>query len=134
MDINELVTIAKKAAKNAYAPYSGYKVGAVAVCGDKLYTGCNVENASYGLTMCAERVAIYKAVTDGCRKIDMVVVYAANSIPYPCGACLQVMAEFCDDTCQIILADENKIEKYSFAELLPRRFSKDALQFSSKHI
>ncbi len=121
MDTSKLIEEAKKAAENAYAPYSNFKVGAaVLVCG-KIFTGCNIENSSYGLSICAERVAIFKAVCDGCKDIERIAVYA-KKMPYPCGACLQVMAEFCDGDCEIIVTDGEKVEKYKLFELLPKRF------------
>jgi cytidine deaminase len=98
---------------------------AVEACG-RIYEGCNIENASYGLTICAERVAIFKAVSDGCKKIEKVAIYA-EKMPYPCGACLQVMEEFCSEDCEVIIATEGKVEKYRLRELLPRPFSKDTL-------
>ncbi len=128
MDTTELVMRAKKAWKNAYAPYSNFKVGAAVLACGKIYEGCNVENVSYGLTICAERVAIFKAVCDGCRTIEKIAIYA-EKMPYPCGACLQVMSEFCDDDCEIIVASPQKIEKYKLSDLMPKRFSKDTLQF-----
>ena len=125
MDITDLISCAKNAMENAYAPYSKFKVGAAVLACGRIYEGCNVENASYGLTICAERVAIFKAISEGCRDIQKVAIYA-DKMPYPCGACLQVMAEFCGDDCEIIVASADKIEKYRLGELLPKRFSKDA--------
>ncbi len=126
VDINELINIAKSSREKAYAPYSNFKVGAAVLGCGKTYGGCNVENASYGLTMCAERIAIFKAISDGCRNIRAVAIYSEPTA-YPCGACLQVMSEFCDEGCTVIVASSNKIEKYTLKELLPYRFSKDAL-------
>ncbi|WP_048103910.1 cytidine deaminase [Aciduliprofundum sp. MAR08-339] len=122
MDTNNLIEMAKKAREKAYAPYSNFRVGAAVVACGKVFTGCNVENASYGLTICAERVAIFKAISEGCRNIERIAIYAEN-MPYPCGACLQVMDEFCKDNCQIIISDGKRVEEYSFRDLLPRRFS-----------
>ncbi len=127
MDTIELVKHAKKAWEKAYAPYSNFKVGAAVLGCGKIYKGCNVENASYGLTICAERIAIFKAICDGCRNIEKIAIYAEN-MPYPCGACLQVMSEFCEDDCEIIVVSPKKMEIYRLKELLPKRFSKDALQ------
>jgi len=124
VDIDNLVSHAKLARKNAYAPYSNFSVGAAVLACNKIYHGCNVENASYGLTMCAERVAIFKAVSDGCRSVDAVTIYAEPKA-YPCGACLQVMAEFCSKDCKIIVAGKNAVEVYALSELLPHAFSKD---------
>ena len=124
MDITDVVSRAKKARENAYAPYSGFKVGAAVLACGRIYYGCNIENVSYGLTICAERVAIFKAVSEGCRKISAIAIYA-DKMPHPCGACLQVMAEFCDDDCEIIVSSPDKIEKYELGELLPKRFLKN---------
>ncbi|ADD09200.1 cytidine deaminase [Candidatus Aciduliprofundum boonei] len=121
MDTNELIEYAKKAADNAYAPYSNFRVGAAVLACGRIFTGCNIENSSYGLTICAERVAIFKAVSEGCKNIEKIAVYA-EKMPYPCGACLQVMAEFCDEECEITLTDGEKVEKYYLSRLLPKRF------------
>ena len=121
MDISELLQHAKEAQKYAYAPYSGYMVGAAVLCGDKVFKGCNVENSSYGLTICAERVAIFNAVSQGCRDIEAVAIYA-EKMPYPCGACLQVMSEFCKENCIVLISDGKRVEKYELRELLPKRF------------
>ena len=88
----------------------------------EVFSGCNIENASYGLTMCAERVAIFKAVSRGHRKIKYVAVYAEGQIPYPCGACRQVMAEFGDDNTLVIISNGEKTEIYKLSELLPKSF------------
>ncbi len=121
MDTSKLVEAAKKARHNAYAPYSNFKVGAAVLGCGKIYEGCNVENASYGLTICAERVAIFNAISHGCRNVDAVAIYA-ESMPYPCGACLQVMSEFCSENCKIIVATEKSVEIYTLDELLPKQF------------
>ena len=85
----KLIDTAKRAAKNAYCPYSGYAVGAAVLTDDgNIYDGCNIENASYSLTICAERVALFKAIADGHKKITAVCVYSdGGKLPYPCGAC-----------------------------------------------
>ncbi len=92
----QLIAAAKIAYNNAYAPYSGFQVGAATLWADgKIYTGCNVENASYGLTICAERTAILKAVSNGERElIAIAVVSSSKDIVRPCGSCLQVISEF----------------------------------------
>ncbi|MBN2543112.1 cytidine deaminase [bacterium] len=123
-----LLEKAKAAAQNAYAPYSGIKVGAaVLAASGKVYTGCNVENASYGLTVCAERAAIFNAISRGEKKLDRILIYTdsdkfVNNLPYPCGACLQVMAEFSDDMNIIIANKSGVVKEYSLKELLPFKF------------
>lgn len=125
-DIDELVAACKEAISHAYAPYSGFRVGA-AVLGEsgRIYTGCNVENASYGLTICAERTAILKAVSEGEKKICVIAIACSSGKPaFPCGACLQVMAEFApsDEDMNIYLVSDRKVETYTLAELLPHSF------------
>lgn len=121
-----LLERAREAARHSYAPYSGFRVAAAVVAGSgRVYTGVNVENASYGLTVCAERVAIFKAVSEGERVIREVLVYAADSdepVP-PCGACLQVIAEFGgDDTVVYMVSRAGKQARATLKELLPRAF------------
>lgn len=106
----ELVQAAINARKNAYAPYSKFSVGAAALGTDgKIYTGCNIENASYGMTMCAERTAIFKMVSEGCTAFAALAVAAGDKAEdgAPCGACRQVMLEFAADinTSQVLLAN-----------------------------
>jgi cytidine deaminase len=130
-----LAAAAQKVAANAYAPYSKFKVGA-AVLGDDghIYSGANVENSSYGLTICAERAAIFAAVAAGCRRINAVAVFARplkskivnrrSSIPSltpPCGACLQVINEFGPDAA-VLLSNGRRTEEYRFRDLLPLGF------------
>ena len=122
MDTTELVEEAKRAQRNSYSPYSNFPVGAAVLGCGKIHTGSNVENASFGLTMCAERVAIFNAVSHGCRKLDAIAVYADKKA-YPCGACLQVMSEFCDGDCEIIIAYGDAVERHTLDELMPKRFS-----------
>ena len=125
-----LIELAKGAMTFAYAPYSGYKVGAALLCCDgTVYTGCNIENASYTPTNCAERTAFFKAVSEGVRDFKAIaIVGGAAEQPLdfcaPCGVCRQVMMEFCDpDSFKIILAkspEEYKV--YTLWELLPEGF------------
>ncbi len=117
-----LIQKAREALKNAYAPYSRFKVGAAVLTEDgEIYTGCNVENASYGLTVCAERVAIFTAVSDGKTKIEAVgVVIDDEGEAYPCGACLQVMSEF--GVKRVLLGNHNGFKEYRFSDLLPKAF------------
>lgn len=99
MDRDQLIEAAWKARENSYSPYSKFKVGAAVLGVDgKLYTGCNIENASYGMTVCAERTAIFKMVSEGCRKFAaLAVVGGLDEDGAPCLACRQVMTEFCRD-------------------------------------
>lgn len=119
----KLIDEAKKAAENAYCPYSGYAVGAAALTADgKIYPGCNIENASYSLTLCAERVAIAKAASDGAKKITAICVYSAGGkMPYPCGACRQFLAEFSDDP-YVLTTDGKEVAEHKLSELLPHTF------------
>ena len=123
-----LVQKARKARQNAYAPYSGFKVGAAVLGQDgNIYTGCNIENVSYGLTMCAERTAIFKMVSEGCTEFTAIAV-AAGEKPAdsaPCGACRQVMCEFAQDlnTTAVILCGSEDGEIYeTVASLCPYPF------------
>ena len=117
--VSRLVAAAREARDNAYAPYSGFKVGAAVLGGsDKFYFGSNVENASYGLSVCAERVAILKAVSDGEREIKAVVVCAGEGEPAPpCGACLQVMAEFAPKNEPLVIVTCTASDTYTQATL-----------------
>ncbi len=120
MNIDELVAAAWQARESAYAPYSHFAVGAALRTGDgRIFTGCNVENLSYGLTQCAERTAICSAVAAGVREFVMLVVVADTAVPIsPCGACRQVMAEFAVP--RVILANRGQRLEFSMVELLPR--------------
>jgi len=123
LTVQELINKAKEAKKHAYAPYSNFAVGAaVETESGKVYTGCNVENSSFGLSMCAERIAIFKAVSEGETKFRRIAIVADTKRPVsPCGACRQVMAEFGDF--EVILSNENgDIEKTSVEKLLPGSF------------
>ena len=118
---------ARKARELAYAPYSGFKVGAaVRTKSGKIYSGCNVENVSYGLSMCAERVAIFKAVAAGDPAIvEIAVVTDANPPSPPCGACRQVLFEFGRHSDVVLENIEGKREVTSIEELFPRPFERD---------
>ena len=117
--------------KNAYAPYSKFKVGAAVLMENgKIYTGCNIENASYGATNCAERTAIFKAISEGNRKICAIAIVGADDeYTYPCGICRQVIAEFADKNTEIILGKKSlEYTVKTLAEILPGAFTKEALQ------
>jgi cytidine deaminase len=124
----ELIKLAVAAAQSAYAPYSRYRVGAALLAQDgRVFTGCNVENASYGLTMCAERTAIFKAVSEGCTSFTSIAIAAGDAAhpPYPCGACRQVIAQFCQGSMPIHVApldDPGAARHFTLDELLPHRF------------
>lgn len=117
--------------ENAYAPYSNFKVGAAVLAENgKIYTGCNIENASYGATNCAERTAIFKAISEGNRKIRAIAIVGADDeYTYPCGICRQVIAEFADKNTEIILGKKSlEYIVKTLAEILPGAFTKEALQ------
>ena len=131
MEIDDtLPQMAIEASRNAYVPYSGFKVGAAVITEDgSIYTGCNIENGSYGLTMCAERTAIYKAISDGARKIKAIAIAGGEKTPaYPCGACRQVLSEFgnADTTVCCLTLDGKKCETFTLEELLPKSFNLNA--------
>ena len=122
---DELIDLTIKASQAAYAPYSQFKVGATLVSkSGAIYQGCNVENISYGLTNCAERTAIFKAISEGERAFSRLYVYGETDQPIsPCGACRQVMAEFFEPEAEICLISKNRaIKKVTMAELLPYQF------------
>ena len=125
MDYKELLEKAKEASKNAYAPYSNFPVGACVLTeSGKIYVGCNIENASYGLTTCAERNAIANAIVKGERSITAIAIYAKNMDNcLPCGACRQVIFEFQKDKeIEIITNFENGYKIHKINELLPEGF------------
>lgn len=123
-DIEELIRLAKKAHQNAYAPYSKFKVGAVLLTkAGNIYSGCNVENASYGLSICAERVAMSNAITNGEKEFENLVVYTDRKEFFlPCGACRQFISEFTDELKIIIVNGRDKIKITNIKELLPEKF------------
>ncbi len=132
MENRELIRLALEARKNAYSPYSGCKVGAALLTADgKVYTGCNIENASFGLTVCAERTAFFRAVGAGEKEFTKIAVTGGkddkpDSYFYPCGACRQVMSEFCGGDFEIITAvSEDEFTVKTLEELLPLRFGRD---------
>lgn len=124
MTNEELIRCAKEALQFSYAPYSQFYVGAALLTTEgKVYTGCNIENASYGATNCAERTAIFKAVSEGERSFEKIAIVAKNgSTAYPCGMCLQVMSEFMPEA-TIVLEENQNIATYKLKELLPKGFS-----------
>ncbi|MCX7923512.1 MAG: cytidine deaminase [Clostridia bacterium] len=127
MDVKELVKQATSAKENAYAPYSKFRVGAAVVTGNnKIYTGVNIENASYGATCCAERTAIYKSVSEGETEIKAVAIASdSEEYIYPCGICRQVLAEFGSSDMQVICTNQNGEYKiHTLEEVLPNAFKK----------
>lgn len=121
--IEKLINRAKKASLFSYSPYSKFAVGSsLLVDKGDIFLGSNVENSSYGATMCAERVAIFKAVSSGNSNLLCLCVYNKDILPYPCGCCLQVMSEFVGKDFPIILVSENEKEIIYFSDLLGRPF------------
>ena len=120
----DLVQAAKQASQQAYAPYSGFKVGAALLStGGEVFTGCNVENASYSLTICAERNAVFQAVAAGVKEFAAIAIYVDSDQSFPpCGACRQVLAEFSDEL-SVLIANRKTISLTDLAALLPERFS-----------
>ena len=125
MDPNKLIFVAKKAMERAHAPYSNYKVGAVLICDDgTVFKGCNIENASFGLTNCAERTALFSAIAAGKTEFKALAIAASKDpVPFPCGACRQVLAEFCEPDFPIHIANEDGYETTTLGELLPHAFN-----------
>jgi cytidine deaminase len=126
---NILVQAARKARERAHAPFSHFRVGAaVRTKSGRIFGGCNIENASYGLTICAERTAIFKAISEGEREFDAIaVVTDVEQLTPPCGACRQIIWEFCGDV-EVVLANlKGKIELERAGNLLPRPFDRSFL-------
>ena len=121
---SELIQAALAVRENAFAPYSHFKVGAALEDSDgRIHTGCNVENATYGLTLCAERVAVFKAVSEGVRGFRRVAVAAdTDTLTPPCGACRQILWEFCGDVELILTNLHGKTETYQLKDLFPKPF------------
>ena len=127
MTERELIALAFEAKKRSYSPYSHFQVGAALLCEDgSVYFGCNIENASYGATNCAERTAIFKAVSEGKTKFLMLAV-AADELPLPCGICRQVISEFCGCEFPIIVATDNEEKRFTLGDLLPNAFTSESL-------
>ena len=125
MTDQELMDMAKKAAEYAYVPYSKFPVGAALECSDgTIFTGCNVENAAYGATICAERTAMVKAVSEGHRSFRRIAIYAdSESWCTPCGACRQFLAEFSPDMEVLCAKAGDRYVSYKLSELLPHGFN-----------
>ena len=134
MTKEQLTSMAKDAMEQAYSPYSEYKVGAALLCTDgSVYTGCNVENASFSATNCAERTAFYKAVSEGKREFQAIAICGGKDgkiegLFPPCGVCRQVMREFCEDNFEIYLLTKDGVETYTLGQLLPVSFQPDTIR------
>lgn len=127
MNSREMIEMAKKAKEFAYAPYSGFQVGAaLKTKSGKIYTGCNIENAAYGATNCAERTAIFKAISEGETEFESIaVVSSANDVTYPCGICRQVMSEFMKDGIIYFEDRDGNIVNSSVKEVMPYMFDNE---------
>jgi cytidine deaminase len=128
-DYEALITAATQARQNAHAAYSNFRVGAaLRATSGRIFGGCNVENATYGLTVCAERVAIFKAISEGERGFDAIaVVTDTDSLTPPCGACRQLIWEFCGDVPVILANLKGKVEVVAMRDLFPKPFDASSL-------
>jgi len=122
--MNKLLDAALAVRKNAHAPFSKFQVGAAIEEADgRIFTGCNVENATYGLTVCAERVAVFKAISEGARKFTRIAVAADTDVlTPPCGACRQILWEFCGDAELTLVNLQGKTESFRLKDIFPRPF------------
>jgi cytidine deaminase len=118
----ELLKVAREHLENCYCPYSGVQVVAVLFGPEGPVVGVNVENASYGLTVCAERSAVFSAVSRGLRDFEGIFIYSPQVMPYPCGACRQVLSEFFPEDFQVVVTNGKEEEKFTLGELLPFNF------------
>ena len=135
MNMDQLIAQSKVARENAYVPYSKFKVGAALLTEDgKVYHGCNIENASYSMTNCAERTAFFKAVSEGMTKFTAIAIVADTPGPVsPCGACRQVMAEFCSQTMPVYLTNLNgDVQQTTVGDLLPGAFTSEDMENAAK--
>ena len=125
-DIKELIQEAFNTRENSYAPYSKYSVGAVIVTKDnKIYKGCNIENGAYPSSICAERVALFKALSEGERDFKTIVIVSEGDMPYPCGECRQVLSEFVNNDFMVIVAtNKDSYEMFSFDQIMPLSFKR----------
>lgn len=129
MNIRELIEMALEAKKKAYVPYSNFHVGAALLTTDgKIYTGCNIESASYTPTICAERTAISKAVSEGDKKFEAIAIVGDSDFTFPCGVCRQVMREFSKDLKVIIANSPDEYREYTLEEILPYSFGPEDLK------
>lgn len=124
MKYRDLFRLAQNVMENAYAPFSKFKVGAAVLTSTgEIFTGVNVENSSFGGTICAERTAIVKAVSEGFRDFEAIAICSSDGKAWPCGICRQFMKEFCEDDFKILTGDnEDNLQVYTLGELLPEGF------------
>ncbi len=134
MNKKDLFMLAKESMKNSYSPYSNYNVGASLLCKNgSIYKGCNIENASYSVTICAERTALFSAIANGERNFEAICVVGGKNgeitdYAMPCGVCRQVLAEFCDADFKIYVGiSEDNIKEFNLGELIPYSFDKSKL-------
>lgn len=128
MKTKELIKKALEAKEMAYVPYSNFKVGAALLTeDDKIYTGCNIESASYTPTNCAERTAIFKAVSEGDKKFKAIAITGGSEYTFPCGVCRQVMREFGKELKIYIVKNEDEYKEFTLEELLPHSFGPEDL-------
>lgn len=122
-----LLHLARMAMERSYSPYSGYAVGAALLCADgRVFQGCNIENASFGLTNCAERTAVFKAVSEGAREFTAIAIASSGSAPWPCGACRQVLNEFAPGI-RVLVTWDGCVEEMPLEQLLPHGFGPKSL-------
>ncbi len=120
---DQLLALAREAMARSYSPYSHFKVGACLLCADgRVFTGSNVENASFGLTNCAERTAVFRAVSEGAKEFTAIAIAAEHAAPWPCGACRQVLNEFAPDLRVLITWENGLVAEATLAQLLPHGF------------
>ena len=133
IDYKRLINEAIEARDSSYSPYSKFRVGSAILCDNgNIYTGCNIENASYGETVCAERVAIFKAISNGENSFSAIaIVGGVNEIAnftFPCGSCRQVLCEHCSSELEVVLFDGKNIKLCTLGELFPSSFGKSSIK------
>lgn len=132
-DKAKLLELARQARENAYTPYSNYRVGAALLCKDgTVYTGCNVECASYGMTICGERTALCKAVSEGQREFTAIAIASEGAAPYPCGACRQMLNEFAPDM-DVYVTWDGHTQETTLRTLLPNGFGPHSLHEAAEN-
>ncbi|TDT51093.1 cytidine deaminase [Fonticella tunisiensis] len=130
MDDKNLIEIARNAMEKAYVPYSKFRVGAALLTNDdRVITGCNIENASFGGTNCAERTALFKAISEGYKSFKKIAIISESSnYTYPCGICRQVLSEFCPELEVIVANNRGEYKTHKLSELLPYAFTNDDME------